>query len=98
MKRQRAVITEPAQEDLDGVLGYLVVRNADAALALLDDVEESVSLLAQGLLEGREVTLSTGERVRRFVVRALVIYYYRRDADALRVLHVRDARREPLER
>lgn len=97
MKRQRAVITEPAQEDLDGVLGYLVVRNADAALALLDDVEESVSLLAQGLLEGREVTLSTGERVRRFVVRALVIYY-RRDADALRVLHVRDARREPLER
>lgn len=97
MKRQRAVITEPAQEDLDGVLGYLVVRNADAALALLDDVEESVSLLAQGLLEGREVTLSTGERVRRFVVRALVIYC-RRDADALRVLHVRDARREPLER
>lgn len=97
MKRQRAVITEPAQEDLDGVLGYLVVRNADAALALLDDVEESVSLLAQGLLEGREVTLSTGERVRRFVVRALVIYD-RRDADALRVLHVRDARREPLER
>ena len=37
MKRQRAVITEPAQEDLDGVLGYLAARNADAALALLDD-------------------------------------------------------------
>ena len=79
------------------MLGYLAARNADAALALLDDVEESVSLLARGLSEGREVTLSTGERVRRFVVRVLVIYY-RRDADALRVLHVRDARREPLER
>lgn len=79
------------------MLGYLVVRNADAALALLDEVEGAVSLLAQGLLEGREATLSTGERVRRFVVGALVIYY-RRDADALRVLHVRDARREPLER
>lgn len=97
MKRQRAVITAPAQEELDFVLGYLLVRNAEVALALLNAVEETVSLLAAGLLEGREVTLSTGERVRRSVVRTLVIYY-RRDADALRVLHVRDGRRESLER
>lgn len=97
MKRQRAIITEPAQEDLDVILAHLVLRNADAALALLNAVEELVSLLAQGLLEGRAVTLSTGERVRRFVVRTVVVYY-RRDADALRVLHVRDARRESLER
>lgn len=49
MKRQRAVVTAPAQEELDFVLGYLLVRNAEVALALLNAVEETVALLAAGV-------------------------------------------------
>ncbi|MEZ4409818.1 MAG: type II toxin-antitoxin system RelE/ParE family toxin [Polyangiales bacterium] len=97
MEPQRAILTDAALEDLDAAIGWLQRENPRAAEAVFAAIEEVIALVASGVVDGRPAKLPTGEVVRRFVARSFVIYY-RRDPDALRVLHVHDGRRRPLER
>lgn len=93
----RLELTETAVEGIAEALGYLADRNLAAALALRVTLQDTLTLLAEGLVDGPRRTLSTGEEVRRFVVRPLLVYYVR-TPPTLRVLYVRDARRAPIER
>ena len=86
-----------AREDLGAALLFLKKRRPRAALRLLAEIDAAINLLAGETVDGPEVTLTTGERLLRWVVTPYVIYYERR-AGALWVNRIYHGRREPLAR
>lgn len=93
----RVRFTDEAEEDLLGAIAYLADRNLSAALSLNRRVDELLSHVTDGVLDGRPVTLSDGERALRLVEFPLIVYYVRAD-DEIVVLRVLDGRRRPIER
>jgi plasmid stabilization system protein ParE len=89
--------SQEARDDLDACIGYLAERNLRAALALRERVGSHLTLVDEGLLEGREVRITTGRIARRVVEKPLVIYYERVGGDVF-VVRVLDGRRAPIER
>ncbi|MBL8678470.1 MAG: type II toxin-antitoxin system RelE/ParE family toxin [Myxococcales bacterium] len=89
--------TALARREFSASIEWLVERNPDAAQSLRDRLLAVVTSLEAREFEGREVTIARGVTVHRWPVGTLVIYY-RRKGDALLVLRVFEARREPIER
>ena len=95
MKRYRILVA--AQRELEANLERLRDENPAAARERLAAIVDAVRRLAEGGLDGSEVTLRDGRRLRHWVVWPLVIYY-RRDPTEMVVLRVRDGRRRPITR
>lgn len=62
------VFSPEALEDLGAALLFLNARRPRAAERLRAAIDEAVTLLAAGGVDGPEVVLATGERVRRWLV------------------------------
>ncbi len=93
----RVDVMPEAAEALEARTAWLSERSADDALRFHDDVFNHLDLVALGLLEGPEHRLPSGELARRLVVPPLLIFY-QREADAIRVVFVHDARQRPFDR
>lgn len=70
-----------ARRELAAQLAWLPPLSPQAAADLLERVEHVITLLDQGVADGRPAVLKSGRRVRRFVVHPLVIFYDRRGDD-----------------
>ena len=89
--------TQAAVQDLVDAVDFLAGEGPEAAPRVLENVLAAVDTLRDGRFDGPEVELTTGERVRRWVVRPYSIIYLRVE-DALVVLRVYHGRREPIVR
>lgn len=85
-----------AVDDIDAAYAWLFERAPSAAERMRSEVTRALGLL-EASEQGRVATLTDGREARRWPVGTMVIYYRRR-GDALEVLRVLDARREPIER
>lgn len=90
------VFSPEALADLGTAVLYLREQRPRAGQRLLDEINAVITLLADGVVEGPEVALSSGEIVRRWVLPPYVIYYERRP-EALWIARIYHGRRAPLE-
>jgi plasmid stabilization system protein ParE len=90
-------LTATARTALRSQREWLAERNPLAAMRLLGRLEEALTLLTEGLLEGPTTRLRTGRSVRKWVVAPLVLYYVRRDHEVI-VLRVRHGAQRPIAR
>ena len=79
--------SKEAEADLVEAIRSVVERNSRAAAKLAARVLAIVEKLGAGTLEGPELQLSTGERVRSWPVPPFRIYY-KRQQDPLLILRV----------
>lgn len=86
---------DEAEAELTAHLEYVAVRSPAAARRILDEVTRTVEALAAREYDGPEEQLLTGEIVRRWTGRTLIVYY-QRELGLLRVLRVFDPRRRPI--
>lgn len=79
-----------ARRELAQQIAWLLPLSPDAAVHLRDRVRHVLTLLDQGVADGRTVEFPDGMRVRRFVVPPLVLFYDRvgRDVVVRRVRHM----------
>jgi plasmid stabilization system protein ParE len=89
--------TAAARRELGGKLAYLAADNADAADRLEVDVLLALQLLDAGGVDGPELVLRDGRRVRRWLVPPLALYYVR-NADGVLVVRVRHGAQRPITR
>jgi len=91
------IVTSPeAQADLREAYEYIAPDNTEAADRLLERIAETVGLLASGLVEGREVRLRSGRKVRAWAMPPYRIYYSIR-GDDFEVVRVYHQARRPIE-
>ena len=86
-----------AEEDLVGIVEYLVERNPVAATELGDRIFEVIDKLASRDFDGPEVTLTTGEVVRSWPIPRVRVYYQRHE-EAFWVLRIYHQARDPISR
>ena len=86
-----------AAQDLLDVVEYFVPRNSPAAERLYEEVRALIRRIAAGELEGPEVKLRTGARVRSWPVHPFRVYY-QRSSTALLVVRIYHHARRPIER
>lgn len=89
-------LTPAAQAAIDAHLTWLEGHNQLAATRFQAAFENALETLASGVADGRPVQLTSGQRVRRWYVRPLILYYVRQGSDVV-VLHARHEARRPLE-
>lgn len=72
-------LSAQAQDDLDGLIAYLLAHNPDAAARLSRDLDAALATLAAKVprIDGREVILRSGAPCRRWFVHPVVIFYER---------------------
>lgn len=95
MSTATIIISPEAELDFDRFLASLEERSKRAAARSRGQVERMLRLLAADL-EGREVPLLDGRRVRRWVVGGVVVYYVR-TAGTLEVVRIHPAKAAPIE-
>jgi plasmid stabilization system protein ParE len=88
-------ILKIAQQELAAQLAWLATVNPTAARQLLDDVQAALTLMDSGVVDGAEVVLKSGRRVRRWLVLPLVIFYVRRGA-TVSVIRIRHGSQRPI--
>lgn len=93
----RIVLSPQAQADLREVRAYIARDNPAAAKREVARIKEAIKVLAGGRIDGREVVLESGERVRLWLVSSYRLYYRRLD-DVLQILRVYHHARRPIER
>lgn len=99
MTADRVEFSVDAADEFDELIAYLDERNPDAARRVRRDVIEAVVRLARDVprLDGRAVTLLSGDRCLRWFVHPVVVFY-EREPGVLRVLRVLHHAREPIAR
>lgn len=90
------LVSPEAELDFDRFLASLETHSKRAATRSRVRVERILQQLAAGL-EGREVLLLDGRRVRRWVVDDDLVIYYQRTSSALEVARIRHARATTIE-
>jgi toxin ParE1/3/4 len=91
------IVTSPeAQADLREAYDYIARDNPEAADRLLERIAEIVEVLASGLVEGREVRLRSGRKVRAWAVPPYRIYYSIR-GDDFEIVRIYHQARRPIE-
>jgi plasmid stabilization system protein ParE len=91
----RIVVASEARDDLAAAVAYIAKDNPAAAARLLDRIRETVTLLAEGGLDGPRSEFHSGLEVRSWPVPPFRIFY-RREADELHVLRIYHQSRRPL--
>ncbi|MEI8254858.1 MAG: type II toxin-antitoxin system RelE/ParE family toxin [Deltaproteobacteria bacterium] len=85
-----------ARNELAAQIAYIAAVNPIAATRLVAEVRSTLTRIDTGIVEGSEVVLAkSGRRLRRWPVPPLVLYY-RRMADAIRVVRVRHGAQRPI--
>ncbi|MEZ4407837.1 MAG: type II toxin-antitoxin system RelE/ParE family toxin [Polyangiales bacterium] len=99
MTADRVEFSPEAAAELDDLVAYIAERNPSAAERVRATFMQAVATLAATAprTEGREVTLDTGEKCRRWYV-APVLLFYQRAPEALYVVHVWHHARAPIAR
>ena len=99
MTVDRAEFTVDAADEFDELVAWLDERNPDAARRVRRDVMDAVARLARDVprLDGRPVTLLSGDRCLRWFVHPVVVFY-EREPGVVRVLRVLHHAREPIAR
>lgn len=93
----RIVLSPQAQEDLREARAYIARDNPAAAKREVARIKDAIKVLAGGRIDGREVVLESGERVRLWLVSSYRLYYRRLD-NVLQILRVYHHARRPIER
>ena len=84
-----------ARRELAAQLAWLQPLSPQAASDLLERVQHVLTLLDQGVADGRPAVLKSGRQVRRFVVPPLVIFYDRR-GDEVAIRRIRHMSQRPV--
>lgn len=93
----RSLVFSPeAVTDVEDALTFVHERHPIAASRLRERLERALDDLAEGRFHGREVRLSDGTTVHRWVCAPFVIYYQRDDA-TLAVVRILHSARKPIE-
>lgn len=85
-----------AGEDLRQAYEHVARANHEAADRMLARIVEVVAILASGAVEGRDVRLRDGRRVRAWPVPPYRIYY-RRGTEVFEIVRVYHQARRPIE-
>ncbi len=91
------VVSPRAREDLAQAYRRIAEDNPEAADRVLARLVEIIGMLASGAVEGREVQLTDGRRVRTWPVSPYRIYY-RKTADVFQIVRVYHQARRSIER
>ena len=91
----KIVFAPEALEELEGTVGYFETSDPAAARRLADRIFTVVGLLAEGVLDGPESRLRSGERVRSWPVPPVRVYY-QRVGETLVILRVFHQARRPI--
>ena len=89
-------LSPPASEDLRQAYEHIAQENHEAADRMLTRIVEVVASLASGAVEGREVRLRNGRRVRTWPVPPYRIYY-RRGPEVFEIVRLYHQARRPIE-
>ena len=89
-------LSPPASEDLRQAYEHIAQENHEAADRMLTRIVEVVAILASGAVEGREVRLWDGRRVRTWPVPPYRIYY-RRGPEVFEIVRLYHQARRPIE-
>jgi plasmid stabilization system protein ParE len=90
-------IAPEAVDDLEATVEHIAAHNPRAAAGLARRVFDMIDRLAEGILDGPEQELTTGERARSWPVPPLRIYY-QREPGRLIVLRIYHQARKPIVR
>jgi plasmid stabilization system protein ParE len=90
------VVTRAAQIDLKDIYEFIVKDNPDAAERVLSHLSDVIQQLADGALQGPDVRLKNGRRLKRWSAPPYRIYY-RRTSRRTVVVRVYHQARRPLE-
>jgi toxin ParE1/3/4 len=93
----RIVLAPQARDDLKRAYEYVGNENPGAADRLLGRLIEVIGMLAAEAVQGREVILRDGRRVRTWPVPPYRVYYRKR-GDTFEVVRVYHQARLPIER
>lgn len=91
------VVAPKARDDLKEAYEYIQRDNPEAADRVLSRMVEVIGLLASGLVEGKEMVLRDGRRVRTWPVPPYRIYYRKR-GEVFQIVRVYHQARRPIER
>lgn len=91
------VFSRRAREELLEAFGYILFDDQAAADREIDRILAALRLLAEQKVDGREVVLQSGQRLRLWLVAPYRVYY-RRQGDTLQVVRVYHQARRPIER
>lgn len=92
----KIVLAPLAAQDLREAYDFIAGDNSEAADRVLAGILEAFGLLASGRIQGRQVTLRSGERVSTWSHPPYRVYY-RISSDELQVIRVYHQARRPIE-
>ena len=84
-----------AVDDFEAAVDYLLEHNPDAASGFAARLLSVIDTPVDGRFDGPRRRLSSGETVRTWGMRPYRIYY-RRDSEALSILHIHQQRAAPI--
>jgi plasmid stabilization system protein ParE len=87
--------TPQALHDLEATCLHIREHNPSAAVKVLEQTEAMLAKLARAEVEGPEVELRSGERVRTWPIHPFRVYYVR-DGSGIVVLRLHHHARRPL--
>jgi plasmid stabilization system protein ParE len=93
----KILLAPEAEADLQATLEFIGERNRSAAVKLGTRVFSTLEKLAESRVDGPEHRLTTGERVRSWLIPPFRIYYQRHQ-DVLHILRVYHHARRPVTR
>jgi addiction module RelE/StbE family toxin len=88
----RIVWSPTSQRKIDEIVDYILKDNVDAALALVEELEERVQHLKKHPRSGRMVPALNNELVRQLVVQPNYVIIYEINKDHIDILTIRHAR------
>ena len=92
----RIVLAPLAAQDLQEAYDFIASDNPEAADSVLAGILEAFGMIASGHVQGRQVSLRSGDRVRTWAHPPYRIYY-RIVRDELQVVRVYHQARRPME-
>jgi plasmid stabilization system protein ParE len=92
----RLILSRQARADLAEIRRYLAQDNPRVAAAELARIDAIIQRLASGELQGPEIRLPNGQRMRGWPVPPYRVYY-ERTASLIRIVRVYHGARRPIE-
>lgn len=90
----RIIWSPTSRRKIDEIIDHISADNVDAALALVEDIENQVQRLKKHPKSGRMVPALSDELVRKIIVRTNYIVVYELKNDHILILTIRHSRQD----